>query len=261
MGRVAKGLAMLALLLGASSCVTTTTGGFNVEASDEQALEDYIQLATAYYDVDDMAGARQHITNALEINPNNSTIYNILALVLQREGDLELAEENFERSIDLDRGNSRARNNYAAFLFSAERFEEAYAQLAIVADDTLYEGRAVAFENLGRAALRLNRYEDAMGAFERALQLNSDLYISSLELSQLHFNAGDIPRAKAVFAQYLTNADFYRIPHTPRALLLGIQLESDIQDSELAESFKLLLSTLYPESEEYAQYERLRNGN
>ena len=37
-------LVLPVILAGLSACVTTTTGGFNVDTSDEQAVQDYIQL-------------------------------------------------------------------------------------------------------------------------------------------------------------------------------------------------------------------------
>ncbi len=252
--------AMLATAL-LTSCVTTTTGGFNVEASDEQALQDYVQLAIGYYDADDLIGARRHLNNALEINDRHADIYTVLALILQREGDLELAEENFRRAISLDRNNSRARNNYAVLLFSLERYRDAYDQLERVANDSGYEGRAIAFENLGRSALRLERLQDAEYAFERALQINGNLYVAALELARLKFDNQDWNGARQNYRQYLTNVEFYSIPHSPRALLAGIQIEGRFQNQEIVNNFSLILRTLYQDSPEYQAYQRLNNAH
>ena len=254
--------AWLLVLTVLSGCVTTTTGGFNVEASDEEALESYIQLAVAYYDADDMPNARRNLNNALEIDERNSEAYNVLALIFQREGDLELAADNFQRSIRLDRSNSRARNNYAALLFTLSDFESAYEQLAIVTEDTMYEGRAMAFENLGRSALSLGRNEEAELAFQRALQLNGNLYISSVELALLRAQRGDWQGARRAFQQYLTTADFFSLPHTPRALLAGITIEGHFQNQDLVSDFTRILTTLYQDSPEYAALQqRLSDAN
>lgn len=254
---IAIGLASLVL----SSCVTTTTGGFAVDASDDQAAADYVQLALAYYDNGDMPGARRHVNNALDIDDRTSDAYMVLAMVLQSEGDLELADSNFRRAIGLDRNNSRARNNYAAMLFSHGRYEDAYEQLENVANDTTYEGRALAFEGLGRSALRLDRKDEARAAFLRALQLNSNLYISALELALLYFDQEDYPRALQYYRNYLTIVDFAQLPHTPRALLAGIQIEGHFQNEELVEDFSLVLSTLYPGSPEYQKFKELSDAN
>ncbi len=253
---------LLALaVLSLNSCVTTTTGGFNVEASEEQAVEDYVQLAIAYYDAGDMAGARRHINNARQISDRHASIYNILALVFQSEGDLDLAEENFQRAIALDRDYSRARNNYAVLLFSLNRYQDAYEQLQRVTQDTNYPGRAIAFENLGRAALRINRDAEAIQAFGRALQLNANLYISSLELAILRMSDDQWDLAMQRFQQYMTTVNFYNIPHTPRALLTGIQLGTHFRNQELVDEFALILTTLYQESPEYVIYQQLSNAN
>ncbi len=244
-----------------SSCVTTTSGGFNVEASEQQALEDYLQLAIAYYDANDLTGARRHVNNALDIDTRSSDAYTMLALILQREGDLDLAEEIFQRAINLDRNNSRARNNYAVLLFSMQRYGDAYDQLQRVAADANYEGRSFAFESLGRAALRLDRNQAAETAFGRAQQLNANLYISALELAMLQFENQDFNGAREVYQQYLTTVDFYNIPHTPRALLAGIQIEGHFQNTELVDDFSLILSTLYQDSPEYETYQGISDAN
>ncbi|MBT8147201.1 MAG: type IV pilus biogenesis/stability protein PilW [Gammaproteobacteria bacterium] len=244
-----------------TGCVTTSSGGFNPETSDEEALDDYIQLAGAYYEANDMVRTRRHINNALAINERSSQAYNILAMVHQREGDLDLADEVFQRAIRFDASNSRVRNNYAAFLFDQQRFEEAYQQLAVVANDTAYEGRAIAFENLGRSALRLGSLEDAASAFERALQLNGNLYVSTLELAQIRFNQGDYATARRLYSQYLTIKDFYSIPHSPRSLWVGIQVEGYYQNDAAVEGYGRLLTALYQDSPEYQLYQNLVNGN
>lgn len=244
-----------------SSCVTTTTGGFLADASDERAVADYIQLALAYYDVDDMSGGRRHVNNALDIDARSSDAYMVLAMILQREGDLDLADDNFKRAISFDRNNSRARNNYAAMLFAQERYADSIDQLNQVSNDTNYQGRALAFEGLGRAALRIDRQDDARGAFERALQLNANLYISTLELALIYFEQQEYLRARQTYQSYLTLAELYSIPHTPRALLGGIQIEGYFENDELIGNFSRVLSTLYPESPEYQSYRRLSDAN
>ena len=151
--RFARYFFWASVLVVMNACVTTTTGGFNVEPSDEEALENYLQLAEAY---------------------------NISALISQPEGDLELAIENFQRAVRLDQGNARARNNYAALLFSKEDYENAFDELLTVTQDAMYEGRTVSFENLGRSAMSLNRLEEAAVAFTHTPRaLLADITIES----------------------------------------------------------------------------------
>lgn len=257
--RVVSLLAAAALMLTLNACVTTTTGGFSVEPSEERALNDYIQLAVGYFDAGDLAGAKRHINNALAINSRASEPYNILALVMQREGEPRLARENFERALSFDSSNSRARNNYAAFLFGQGEFEAAYQQLEVVANDTAYEARALAFENLGLAALRTERPERAVYAFERALQLNPNMYRASLEMAQIRFEEGIFAQALRYYNQFVVSSNFYNVPQTARSLWLGVQLERRFDNAAGAAVYGQLLESLYKDSPEYQQY--LKSAN
>ena len=244
-----------------TACVTPTTGGFIVDASGDQAAADYVQRALAYFDNNDMSGARRHANNALDVDDKVSDAYQVLALIAEREGDRDLADSNFRRAISLDRDNSRARNNYAAMLFSQERYRESYEQLERVAGDTSYEGQALAFEGLGRSALRMDQVDDARIAFQRALQLDGNLIIAALELSLLEFGQKDYFSARRHYQSYLTIIEFLQLPHTPRALLAGIQIEGYFENEELVEILTLVLSTLYSSSPEYQQLQRLSDAN
>ncbi|PCI81418.1 MAG: type IV pilus biogenesis/stability protein PilW [SAR86 cluster bacterium] len=259
--RLGSVLAVLLVSSTLSNCVTTTTGGFMVDASEERAATDYIQLALAYFDNGDMPGARRHVNNALDIDDRISDAYMVFAMIFEREGDLDLADSNFQRAISLDGDNSSARNNYAAMLFAEERFRESYEQLEKVASDTSYEGRSLAFEGLGRSALRLGRQEVAKAAFQRALQLNENLFIAPLELALIYFDQQDYLGARQYYRNYLTTIQFLQLPHTPRALLAGIQIEGYFENDEFVENFSLVLSTLYPTSPEYQTFQRLSDAN
>jgi len=249
------------MLAGLLSCVTTTTGGFNTEPSQERAERDFVQLAIGYFEAGDMAAARRNINNALAINARSSDAYNMLALVAQREGDIELARETFERALSLDSGNSRARNNLAALLFSLEEYEQSYMELETVANDTTYESRALAFENLGLSALRTERPERAVYAFERALQLNSNLYRSSLELAQIKFDGGEFAESMNYYNQFVTTSSFYNVVQTPRSLWLGIQLERRFDNQEGAAAYAVLLEGLYKDSPQYQELMNSQNDN
>jgi type IV pilus assembly protein PilF len=246
---------MLALLT-MVGCVTETTNEpfGSGERSDTEALRNYIQLATGYLEQNDLANARRHLNNATALDSNNSEVFALWGLVYSREGEAELADENFRRALRVNTANSQARNNYAAFLFAEERYEDAYEQLEIVVDDTTYNNRAQAFENLGLAAVRLGRNEDAEYAFGRALQLNSNQLRSSLELASLNLQKADVLQARAYFRNYLTLSQFYNQPQTARGLWVGIQLESALGNDENVRQYGAQLEQGFSASSEYQLY-------
>lgn len=258
MNSIRKTSMILLSLLLLSACVTETTNPvFNVEKSDEEALQDYLQLAVGYLNQGDLASAKRHLNNAAKIDSNNSEMFATWGLIYAREGEFDLADDNFRRALRIDADNSMARNNYAAFLFAQARYEDAYNELERVVSDTEYEQRPQAFENMGIAAIRLNRPEDAERAFSRALQLNPNQLRSALELATINLDRGDVLQARAYWRNYLTLVQFYNLGHNARSLLLGARLEAALQNEESARQYGELLRTNFPGSPEYQQYRQL----
>jgi type IV pilus assembly protein PilF len=252
-------LGLLVVVLSLSSCVTTTTGGFNTEPSLERAENDFVQLAIGYYEVGDMQAARRNINKALAINGRSSKAYNALALVLQKEGDFGVARSTFESAIAYDSTNARARNNFAAFLFERAEYDESYKQLEQVANDTTYESRALAFQNLGLTALNTARPERAEQAFERALQFDSNLFRSSLELAQINFDNGLFGKAMRYYQEFVTASNFYRVAQTPGSLWLGVQLEKRFDNESTSAIYGAILERLYSDSPQYQEYLKSKN--
>lgn len=254
---VLRALLAITLLLALAGCVTETTGGFNAEVSEEQALSDYLALARGYLEQEDITNAKRHLENATSIDRNNAEVYSIWGLVYAREGEVDLADENFRRSLRIDADNSQTRNNYAAFLFSSGRFEDAFKQLKIVVQDTSYPARPQAFENLGLAALRINQLDDAELAFTRAVQLNSNQARSILELVNLNLVKQDISKAAGFYRNYLTLLQFYNVGHNARSLWIGIQLAFAQGDEETMKNLGTQLEAGFRSAPENQLYQQL----
>ena len=121
---------MIALLLvSAAGCITTNETVFSGEASPEKVMEQRVALARQYIGEGNWSDAKRNLSIAYEIDPQAPEVHEAFALVYQSTGETELAEESFKRAISLDKNFSRARNNYAAFLASQERYGEAEKQL------------------------------------------------------------------------------------------------------------------------------------
>ncbi len=247
---------VLALGLLLSACVSETTGGFD-RAPPQETLQNYLLLAQGYLEQGDIATARRHLANAAEIDRNNSDIYGIWGLIYTLEGDLDLADESFRRAIRLNGSNSQVRNNYAAFLFSNGRYAEAYEQLELVVRDTAYPNRPAAFENMGLAALQLNRLDDADVAFNRALQLNGNRVRSTLELVEINLKRGNVNQAAEFYQRFLTMQQFFNLQQNARSLWIGIQLEEARGGNARMREYASLLTERFPDSAEYAQYRQL----
>jgi len=241
----------LVLLAG---CVTQTSGGFAVESSREQALRDYIRLAFGYYEADDMVLAKRHVDNAMALDRRSSEAHHVRALIHVREGEPALAEQTFEQALRLDRNNSRARNNYAVFLYGREDFERAYEHLELVAADTAYESRPLAFLNLGLAAQRSGREARAMEAFERALLLDRNMVRAALSLAQGYYERGEFAQAIRYYQQFEAGINRLGLAQTAESLWLGVALAERFDDREQRDRYGSQLREEYADSAEYRRY-------
>ncbi len=250
-----KRLAVLPMPLLLAACVTETETVFTEPASPEDVMEQRVELARQYIGQRDWENAKRNLKAAVEIDDRNAEVYEAFALVYQSTGEFELAEDSFKRAISLDRNFSRARNNYAAFLYSQERYREAEAQLALVVKDTLYGARPQAFVNLGLCRLRLFDNRGAEEAFLRALAMQRNNSIALLEVAQLRLEAGDNSNAALYYEQYRQVVR----QQSPRGLWFGIRLAEAMGDSDAQSSYAMALTNLYPTSAEYEAYQRSLN--
>lgn len=252
-------MALLAtvLTISLSACITSTEGVFTDAASPDMALERRVELARNYIGEGDWKNAERNLKLAAQIDPDNAEVHEAFALVYQSTGEFELAEENFKKAIKQRQNFSRARNNYAAFLFSQSRFEEAEVQLNYVVQDTLYSSRPQAFVNLGICRLKLFDTAGAEQAFVRALSMDRSNVIAMLEVASLRFDAEDYDSATRYYEGYRRTVR----QQSSRGLWLGVRLAQKTGDRDAEGSYALALSNLYPESVEYQAYKRSQKND
>jgi len=241
------------LLVSLSACVTTERGGIGSQIETSQALKDTVQLAFSYIRTGNWQAAKRHLKTALALDDSNAQIYEAMALVFQNTGEIDLAEENYQRSIKLDPKASRVRNNYAAFLGQQNRYAEAVQQLQLVVADTLYNNRPSAFVSLGQSYLQLQQLEPAREAFRRAFLMNRNNVPVTFYLAEVNYRLDNY----ALSQQYY---DTYRRAvkqQPPRALWLGIRLAQQFSNSDALSSYGMALKNLYPSSQEYLDYKKV----
>jgi type IV pilus assembly protein PilF len=250
--KIVSALSMLLVCTLLGGCIRTTETVFTEEASPEKAVERRVALARQYIGEGNWEAAKRNLELATQIDATDAGVYEAFALVYQSTGEYELAEESFKKAISIDRNFSRCRNNYAAFLFSQERYKEAEKQLNYVVKDTLYDGRPNAFVNLGLCRLKLFNTQGAEEAFVRALSMNRTSRIALLEVARIRYEAQDLVTANQYYATYRNVAG----QQTAAGLLLGIQLAEASGDRDSEASYALALGNRFPNSAEYLAYKR-----
>ncbi len=236
---------LLAVLILPGGCVTESTGGLPDPAPAANRVNAQLDLARGYLEQGNMERARTSLNRALDIDDRSVEAHVLLAVLNAAESEWGLAEEHFKTALSIDPKDAMALNNYGSFLFSRGRYEEAVHYLTILVRDTDYRARSQAYENLGLAQLKVNERDAARDSFSRALQLNFSQPLSSLELSQLAYDDGDIAGAAAYYDSFRSLAQ-----QSARSLCLGMKIAQAQRDPDRMASYALALNNLFPDSPE-----------
>lgn len=228
-----------------SGCVTETTGGLPEPAVAEKRVQAQLDLARGYLENRDYSRARAPLNRALEIDPRSVEGHVLMAVLLQGEGEMALAEQHYKLALRHEPNDSQALNNYASFLYRQQRYDEALGLLRELVKDTEYPARSQAYENLGLAELIAGDREAARQAFIRALNLNFAQPRSSLELARLSYSDGNFELAHEYYEAFRVRAR-----QSPRSLCMGMKISEALGDSDQRASYALALQNLYPESAE-----------
>ena len=229
-------LSLLVLLALVSACATQPP--WERTDPDKQA-EAYANLGMGHLDAGNLNRALREFDRALELRPRHPRALHGMALTLEAQGEYSQAEHYFQQVLRVDRNKTSARNNYAAFLFGQNRYDEARSQLEIASEDIRYTSRDLIFENLGYVALALEDLEAAQHYFQRSLRLNGSRINAHRELLRLGLQLREFNQAQRHW-QFLAP-----VSHEDRDLLqLGLKLAESTGNQQEQDELQQRLDAL-----------------
>lgn len=193
----------------------------------------YTRLGLAYLEQNNLQRALNALDRAEQLNPDSPETLQALALVYQRQGEDDLAARQFQQALEADADFTRARNNYAAFLYQQGQYQRACEQLKIAAQDTKYAHRARLFTNLGQCYAALDQIQRARDSFIRAGEINPRQARSHWLLARLEFSQGHHDRAWPALQRFLQLGR-----PTQKALEMAVELARERGDTRLAERYR-----------------------
>ena len=247
-------LVLIALTGVLTGCVTSSNSALTSKADPTVAVERYVQLGLEYIKRDDLHRARKHLTRALEINPDDASANAAFGLIAHQEGDLKTAEASFKKAIVADGAYTRGRTYYGAFLFSEKRYEEALEQFKVAAEDTSYIGRSQIFTNIALCNVKLEKYDDALNAYQKTLRLDRANGRALSGITELLIQENDFKRAQQYYNQLVRLIRQQGLQHSAQSLWQGIRIADFFKSDSQEASLIRLLEKNYPDSIEYSHY-------
>jgi type IV pilus assembly protein PilF len=143
------------------------------------------QLGLAYLKQGNRSRAKSKLLNALSLAPKSPDVNAGFAYYLETSGDIENADQYYQKAISFA-GNSGAQlNNYGAFLCRNKRYAEADKYFLKAVEDVKYLNVAGAYENAGLCAEANGNDSKALAYFKKALVQDPQRKPSLVEALQL----------------------------------------------------------------------------
>lgn len=255
---------LIALLIGAGTLAGCASGpggraqgdatldSTNMDRTDAQKRASIrLQLAVGYYRQGQMSVALNEVKQALQADPNLVDGYSMAALIYMDMGDTRAAEDNFKRAMNLAPNDPELSNNYGWFLCQNGRAQESIPYFEAAVRDKTYPSPGKALNNAGVCSLILKNDAAAEKYFMEAFRFEPANPSVNTNLAKINFARGDFERAHFYLDRVIKEDAV-----SPEILLLGIKIERKRGDRSAELSLATQLRRRYPDSAEYASYQR-----
>lgn len=176
--------------------------------------------------------ALRELLAAEKLSPNDASIQNNLGLAYFMRDRYSLAAEKLRHAVTLEPKYTEARNNLGRVLIELEQYDQAIRELRIVVGDLTYSDPAKAYVNFGLAYFRKRDFDEARGAFAKAIETNRNNCLahtyygrSLLELGKFDAASKSLDNASLVCtdsssdeAKYFGGLAYYKLGKTSLAV-------------------------------------------
>ncbi len=213
-----------------------------------------LQLAIGYFEQRQFDVALDEVKQALLADPESPDAYGVRALIYMEMGESKLAEDNFARGLKLAPNNPDLLSNYGWYLCKTGREVQSLQQFDAALSNRNYLSPTKALNNAGVCSLKINKVAEAERYFLSAFRLDPANAVSSLNLSKLYFQRGDMERAEFYISRVVKDVPGDKLPAD--VLWLAIKIYHKVGDIALETSFGTQLRRYHGSSNEYAAYQR-----
>lgn len=154
----------LILAIGLGACQTSPQ-------VKEQAMT-HMRLGDSLLQEGKPTPALGELLKAVELDPENPVIRNVLGVVYLEKGMFPQAIGSFKKSLELDPKYADVYNNLGTAYLRSGRVTEAIAEFTRAVDSPLYSTPHFAYFNLGQGYLALQDYQKARLNFAEAVKLS-----------------------------------------------------------------------------------------
>ncbi|MDD2768120.1 MAG: type IV pilus biogenesis/stability protein PilW [Methylococcus sp.] len=216
------------------------------------AADIYTQKGVRYMQQGALEVALDDLRHAIELDPASSDARDALAVLYEKLGKTEEADQQFREALSLNPENFSTFNNYGRFLCNTGHIQDAMVKFEVAYSTPLYPQPWIPLSNAGSCLRRAGRSAEAEPFLRRALEKNGGYPPALLEMAYVSLEARQYMSTRAFLQRYQAIAE-----DTPETLWLGAKNELALGDAGEARRLAERLGTEFPDSGEAVQARRM----
>ena len=213
-----------------------------------------MELAAAYFSRGQTTTALDEVKQVIAVRPDLSEAYNLRGLIYASMGQLPLAEESFQRALQLNPRDADARNNYGWFLCQQRRYDEAQDQFTAALAVPQYRDSARTLLAQGVCDARNGKLKEAEASLSKAYELDPSNPTAAFNLAEVLYREGEYERARFYIRRVNAQAEM----SNAQTLWLALRIERKLGNTIGANGLGVLLRQRFPESPQALQLDRGR---
>jgi len=222
------------------------------ESDKRRAAVSNTSLGLEYMNRGQYEVALGKLKKAIREDPTYAPAQTVLAVLYERIGEQELAAKHYKKAYEADPNDGDVNNNYGVYLCQVGRETEATEHFLKALNDPFYSTPSIALTNAGSCALRNGDLIAADKYLRDALKIEPDLPDALMNMARLSFEQKNYLTARAFIQRYEAVAK-----HAAETLLLAYKIEIYSDNKKAANTYKLMLETNFPESDQTIEVRRL----
>jgi type IV pilus assembly protein PilF len=222
------------------------------ETEQQRRARIRLDLAAAYFAEGKLQTALDEVKQALVISPDLPQGLNLRGLVYASMGEEALAQESFQRALQVAPTDSDALHNYAWYLCVRSRVPEALPLFDRALAVPRYRTPSRTLLAKGVCEARSGALDAAEATLKRGFELDAGNPAIAMNLADVLLRRGDFERARFYVRRVNDNAEL----RNAESLWLAAKIEHRLGNDQGARDFGYRLQASFPDSPEAAAFAR-----
>lgn len=213
-----------------------------------------LELAAAYFGRQQNEVALDEVKQAISAKPDMGEAYNLRGLIYAAMGEDRLADDSFQRALQLNPRDGDAKHNYGWFLCQQRLYPQAQQQFEAALALPQYRDTVRTLLAQGVCQARAGQLDAAERSLVRSYELDAGNPTVALNLAEVLYLRGEYERARF----YVRRLNLRQETSNAQSLWLAVRIEQRLGNRGGVEEWGRQLKARFPQSPQTLAFERGR---